>query len=179
MGAVLGVAPAVPSVDAGPEPEVDGGLSLRRDAPDLSDLQKGVAPAELEPVEDLSLGKALFQTVVVLGLVILLAWFTLNVGLRRLLGIQAPQGGPPVVQVLERVALDQKRTLFVVRAGSEVLLIGGSDASLGLITKLDPLDVEKARALAPQPLKLKMSPFLQKLLGRKDAAPPPPKEPPP
>jgi flagellar biogenesis protein FliO len=76
------------------------------------------------------------------------------------------------VSVLERVTLDQKRSLFVVEAAGEILLVGGGDGSLSLISKLDRAEVDKLRAASPsQPLQL--SPFLQKLLGRKDAPPPP------
>jgi flagellar biogenesis protein FliO len=127
-------------------------------------------PLAVDGVEDLSLGWTLFRTLVVLAMVVMLAYLTLNVGLRRLLGIKSIASGQAVVEVLERVPLDQKRALFVVKAAGEVLLIGGSDNSLELITRLDAAEVQRLRAKeAPG---LQMSPFLQKLLGRKDAPPP-------
>ena len=57
----------------------------------------------------------------VLGIVVALAYLTLNVGLRKLLGIRTTGGARGLVEVLERVPLDQKRVLFVVRAGDELL----------------------------------------------------------
>lgn len=108
----------------------------------------------------------------VLAMVIGLAWLTLNVGLRRLLGIR-PTVGTHLVSVLERVTLDQKRSLFVIEAAGEILLVGGGDGALSLIAKLDRAEVDKLRTVSPsQPIQL--SPFLQKLLGRKDSAPPTP-----
>ena len=122
--------------------------------------------------QELDLGWTLFRTMMVLGMVVALAWLTLNVGLRRLLGIK-PALGTSVVTVLQRVTLDQKRALFVVEAGGEVLLVGGGEGSLSLITKLDRTEIDKQRA-AQQPTGVQLSPFLQKLLGRKEAPPPPP-----
>lgn len=126
-------------------------------------------PPELA-AEDFSLGWTLVRTMIVLAMVVALAYLTLNVGLRRLLGIRAPLG-TSVVTVLERVALDQKRSLFVVEAGGEVLLIGGGDAALSLITKLDRAEVDKLRASSAAGAPVQLSPFLRKLLGRKEPPP--------
>jgi flagellar protein FliO/FliZ len=123
-------------------------------------------------VEDLSLGWTLLRTMIVLGMVVALAWLTLNVGLRKLLGIR-PVVGTSMVTVLERVPLDQRRSLFVVEAAGEVLLIGGSDNSLTLLSKLDRAEVDRIRAARAAGQPVQLSPFLQKLLGRKDAPPPP------
>jgi flagellar protein FliO/FliZ len=100
-----------------------------------------------------------------------LAWLTLNVGLRKLMGIRPVSRGAPLVTVLERVPLDQKRSLFVIQAANEVLLVGGGDGGLTLISKMDPAEVEKLRPQGPGPA-VQLSPFLQKLLGRKTPSPP-------
>lgn len=129
-------------------------------------------PPELA-AEELNLGWTLFRTMLVLAMVVGLAWLTLNVGLRKLLGIK-PIVGTSMVTVLERVTLDQKRSLFVVEAAGEVLLVGGGDGALSLITKLDRAEVERLRAASATQKPVQLSPFLQKLLGRKDAPPPAP-----
>lgn len=150
-----GKPPAAETIDGArlPEPEIP-----RSEPPELA-------------AEDLNLGWTLARTMLVLAMVIALAWLTLNVGLRRLMGIR-PTVGTNLVSVLERVTLDQKRSLFVVEAAGEILLVGGGDGSLSLISKLDRAEVDKLRAANPnQPVQL--SPLLQKLLGRKDAPPPP------
>lgn len=128
-------------------------------------------PPDLAQDGDLNLGWTLVRTMVVLGMVIALVYLTLNVGLRKLLGIR-PTVGTSVVTVLERVALDQRRSLFVVEAAGEVLLIGGSDNSLSLLSKLDRAEVDRIRAARASGQPVQLSPFLQKLLGRKDAPPP-------
>ena len=123
--------------------------------------------------EELNLGWTLFRTMLVLAMVIALAWLSLNVGLRRLLGIR-PVVGTSMVTVLERVMLDQKRSLFVVEAAGEVLLVGGGDGALSLISKLDRAEVERLRADSAKSKPVQLSPFLQKLLGRKEPPPPAP-----
>ncbi len=91
---------------------------------------------ELQSPDELNLGWALLRTAVVLAGVILLADLTLNVGFRRLLGIK-PSTTKGLVTVLDRVVLDAKRSLFVVKAGSEVLLLGGAEGSVTLLSKID------------------------------------------
>lgn len=128
-----------------------------------------------EPPElggDLDYGATLLRTFVVLGVVIAGIYLVLNHGLRRMMGIAAPNGASSLVQVVDRVVLDQKQKLYVVKAGGEYLLVGGTDAGLSLLSKLDAAEVEKLRASRPTGPTL--SPLLQKLLGRK---PPPPAAP--
>lgn len=163
------VSPAAPSAVA-PAPAAPAPAELKPTIPE-PEIPKS-EPPELAG-EDLNLGWVLVRTIIVLGMVVGLIYLSLNVGLRKLLGIR-PVVGTSLVTVLERVPLDQKRSLFVVQAAGEVLLIGGSENSLSLISKLDAAEVQKLRAQpggGAQPIQL--SPFLQKLLGKKDAPPPP------
>ena len=128
-------------------------------------------PVEPAPAEELNLGWTLLRTVLVLGIVILSIYITLNFGLRRLLGIASVPRGPGVVQVVERIPLDQKRAMFVIRAAGEYLLIGGGDGALQLIAKLDPAEVEKLQN--QQPPSLTLSPLVAKLLKRREVPAPP------
>jgi flagellar protein FliO/FliZ len=81
-----------------------------------------------------SLAAALAQTLVTLAAVCALAWWVLRWAARRGVG-RSPAG---VVTVLDRVALDPRRTLFVVRVGGKVLLLGGGDGGLSVLTEIDP-----------------------------------------
>jgi|CXWL01.1.fsa_nt_gi flagellar biogenesis protein FliO len=145
------------------------------DKPSVDLLGAPLAPGQPPELgeQDLNLGWVLVRTLVVLGLVVASAYLILNIGLRRLLGVKAI-GGPVVIDVLERVPLDTKRSLFVVKAAGEYLLIGGADASLNLIAKLDTAEVEKLRSQA-KAASLTLSPLLEKLLSKK-AIKVPPKE---
>ncbi|WP_407753453.1 flagellar biosynthetic protein FliO [Archangium sp.] len=112
----------------------------------------------------------LTRTLLMLGAVVGLIYLTLNVGLRKLMGLQGvSMGRSSVVSVVERVALDQRRTLFVLKAADEYLLVGGGEAGLQLLSKLDTEAVERIRAARPASNVVSISPFLQKLLARRDA----------
>ncbi|MDB4929326.1 MAG: hypothetical protein JWM10_1810 [Myxococcaceae bacterium] len=88
----------------------------------------------MDPPPSPSLGAALAQTLIALGAVCALAWWLLRWAARRGVG-RSPAG---VIEVVDRVALDPRRSLLVVRVGPKVLLLGGSDGSLSLLSELDP-----------------------------------------
>jgi flagellar protein FliO/FliZ len=141
-------------------------------APTLAQAQPPVDPLMADDAEPLSMAGTLLQTLLVLGIVIGLVYVTLNFGLRRMMGLRAlPAGAATLVKVVERIPLDPKRSLFVVQAAGEYLLVGGGDDGLSLIGKLDTAEVERVlsqRAATPG----QISPFLQKLLSRKDGTSP-------
>ena len=138
------------------------------DAPPLPDA----TPKGLERDDDMSLGWTLLRTLVVLGIVVASIYLTLNVGLRRLMGLKGPVGRGSVLEVLERVPLDAKHTLFVVRAAGEYLLLGSGEESLRLVAKLDTAAVDQLRGeKGTQP-----SAFLKKLLAQAPESPAEPKE---
>jgi flagellar protein FliO/FliZ len=145
-------------------------------APD-SELPDPFAPQQ-GPEEQESLGWTLVRTLFLLGAVLAIIYLTLNVGLRRLMGLQSVGvGRQPVVTVLERIPLDQRRTVFVLKAADEYLLVGGGEGGLQLLSKLDTQAVERIRAEAPRPSAIPLSPFLQKLLSRRPGSSTPPSQP--
>jgi len=165
-----GQAPAAgPDVLAPPAAQLDAGTPVpQASAAPPEELAENEAAAEPE-----SLGWTLLRTLVVLGIVVGAIYLTLNVGLRRLMGLKGVVAGrASVVSVLERIPLDQRRTLFVLEAAGEYLLVGGGDAGLQLISKLDAAEVARIRASSP-PSGTPLSPFLQKLLSRGSGSPPP------
>ncbi|WP_254625295.1 flagellar biosynthetic protein FliO [Myxococcus sp. CA051A] len=163
--AVAGVVP-----ESAPAPEASAasrqktpGAEPRWEDPAL----EGAAATEAE-AEPESMGWMLIRTLLVLGAVVASIYLTLNVGLRRLMGLQAAAPGKQtVVTVVERLTLDPKRALFVVKAADEYLLVGGGEAGLQLLSKLDSEAVERIRAQRPQTNVVPLSPFLQKLLSRR------------
>ena len=162
-------------VDAGvgePSLAVSGQATAGAGAEPDPEVSRAEPPELAAP--DLDLGWTLVRTMVVLGMVVALMYLTLNVGLRKLLGVRAAPTAR-IISVLDRVALDQKRSVYVVEAAGEVFLLGGSEASLTLLGKLDALEVARLKGSSgnstPPPVRL--SPLLQKLLGRKEDVPPP------
>ena len=84
-------------------------------------------------------GAALLQALIALGVVTLLAWLVL----RTVSGRRGPSPGLGHVRVLERIPLDARRALYLVRVGSRVLLLGGGDgAAPSLLAELDPEDAQ-------------------------------------
>ena len=61
-----------------------------------------------------------------LGAVLAAVYLTLNVGLRRLMGMGNPggRGRTGCVSVVERHAVGPRQALLVVRAGREYLIVG-------------------------------------------------------
>lgn len=84
-------------------------------------------------------GVALLQTLLALAAVCVLAWVLLRWGARRGLGLGAGRGK---VRVLERVALDPRRALYLVKVGDKVLLIGAGDgAAPAVLAEVDPAEL--------------------------------------
>lgn len=130
------------------------------------------APFTAEEEDPESLAGTLFRTLLVLGMVIALVYVSLNYGLRKLMGLRAAGGGAGgLVRVIERIPLDAKRSLFVIHAAGEYLLVGGAEDGLNLISKLNPEEVAKLMS-EPQRDLSSQSPFLAKLLARKNPPPP-------
>ena len=120
-----------------------------------------------------SLGWMLTRTLLMFGAVVGCIYLTLNVGLRKLMGLQGVGlGRPAVVSVVERVSLEPRRTLFVLKAAGEYLLVGSGDNGLQLLSKLDADAVERIRADRPPAPVVPLTPFLQKLLARRAATQP-------
>ena len=170
-------APSTPAPQAAPAPapavpEAPAQVAPRAE-PQWEDptLEQPAAAGE----EQESLGWTLFRTLMLLGAVVAAIYLTLNVGLRRLMGLQgASLGRQPLVSVVERLTLDPKRSLFVVKAADDYLLVGGGEGGLQLLSKLDPEAVARIREQRPQAPVVPMSPFLQKLLSRRTGTPPSP-----
>ncbi len=64
------------------------------------------------------------KTLVALSIVLLLAWLTLHKGMGRL--VERAQAGKRM-RVVERVALDARRSLFLVEVDGRTLVVGGGD----------------------------------------------------
>lgn len=166
-------ASAAPAAAQPPAPE-PGGAAPSQASPGgaLPDpFAAQAAPPEEDPE---SLGWALVRTVVLLLAVLASIYLTLNVGLRRLMGLQGIAAGrQPLVSVVERVPLDQRRSLLVLKAADEYLLVGSAEGGLQLLSKLDTQAVDRIRAERPPAQNVPLSPFLQKLLSRRTGSTPP------
>ena len=71
--------------------------------------------------------------------VCVLAWAVLGMLARRGFGRALAAGIGAPVEVVQRVPLDSRRALYVVRAGKRLLLVGvGESGAPSLVAELDP-----------------------------------------
>ena len=86
------------------------------------------------------------RTLLALAGVCALAWFGLRVLARRGFGGAGKGAAAAAVRVLARVPLESRKSLYVIRAGDRVLLIGTGEAGPPtLLAELDPSSVIEGR----------------------------------
>ncbi len=78
----------------------------------------------------------------ILAAVVLLAYVAVRYWLPRLTGLKNLEAGP--IKILARTPLEPKKTLYLLKIGSEVILVGTSEDQLHFLKSLDP---ETARPL--------------------------------
>lgn len=166
---------AEPAPAAAPVPAA-APLAQRAVAPGDTDAELdralGLQPKGDEGEAPASLGLQLVQTLVTLALVLGLVYLVLNVGLRKLMGgaaVAAPAGA--LVAVVARLPLEPRRTLYVLKAAGEYLLVASSESGVALLSKLDTAEAERLRDSAAQS-PAAVPPFLEKLLSRRGGPPP-------
>jgi len=79
----------------------------------------------------------LVRTMLVLGFVVLLAYLLLNKGLGRLMKLTGTSVSGKHMTLIERTALDQKHSLFLVEVEGRRFVVGTSEHGTNLIAALD------------------------------------------
>ncbi len=74
------------------------------------------------------------EVLIALAGILLLAYATLKLGLPRLLGMHVPSRGP--IKIVARYPLEPRKTLYLVQAGSQLLLLGSSENRVQYLTTL-------------------------------------------
>jgi flagellar biogenesis protein FliO len=77
----------------------------------------------------------LVQVVLILGGVLLLAFFVLRFAIPRFFGIDHFRSGP--ISVVARFSLEPRKNLYIVQIGKEYFLVGTSETNVQLLTSLD------------------------------------------
>ena len=94
-----------------------------------------LAAQEVAGPEEINFGMLFLRMLIFLGLVLVLIYILLRKVLPLL--IQVPGQGNRTVKILERVALDQKRSLLVVEVQQKVYLIGAAEGQINVLMELD------------------------------------------
>lgn len=80
------------------------------------------------------------KLIFVLSAILILAYVTVRHVIPRFLGMNNSPGGP--IQVLARFPLEPKKTLYAVKAGADVFLIGSSESGMQFLKDLNPADFQ-------------------------------------
>lgn len=86
----------------------------------------------------------------ILAGVLILAYLTIRKGIPALTGLRPAEGGP--IQVMARFPLEPRKTLYIIRAGTDYYLIGTSDTDMFYLTALDGPSLESQLRAAPPPV---------------------------
>lgn len=109
------------------------------------------------PVTDAtSLAVGILDGVLVLAAICILAYILLRYGLGRLRGRHA---AGQLIRVVDRVELEPRRALYVVRVGKQAFLIGAAEGGMRRLAELDAEDLPEGE---PAPS------VFEKLLRKKD-----------
>lgn len=93
-------------------------------------------------------GRSFVEMLVVLGAVCLLAYLLLGKVLPRVLRVPTPTASGRLLTVLDRLPIDPRRSILVVKMGDEHFLVGSAEQGLTLLARLDPGEVRDAMAAA-------------------------------
>ena len=99
-----------------------------------------IAFQNVQPPEEIDFGMLLLRTFFFLGLVCLLIYFLLRKVLPRL--VQMPGVRNRTVKIIERLPLDQKKSLVVVEIQDKAFLLGCSENSINILMELDREKIE-------------------------------------
>lgn len=98
----------------------------------------------LQPAEEISSinSQALsyLKLVFVLGAILVLAYLAVRFWLPRLAGLRTSQAGP--IQIVGRLPIEPRKTLYVIKTGQECFLIGTSDADIHYLTAVNSVQAE-------------------------------------
>ncbi len=92
----------------------------------------------MDPAPSMGYGTALLQSFLALVAVCVTAWWVFRVAMKR-----GPYGlrASGRIQVIDRAALDGQRSVYLVRVGGRVLLLGGAREAVTLLAELTDADV--------------------------------------
>lgn len=111
-------------------------------------------------------GGALLEMFFVLSLVCLLVYLLLGKLLPRLMRVPQPTAPRGLMKVVDRLALDQRRSILVISVGQDYFLVGASEGGIHLISRLDTEALAPALESASRPSGLGLERWATSLLNR-------------
>ena len=99
-----------------------------------------------EPTD--SLWPTFIRTAIMLSAVCLLAYLLLGKLMPRLMNIEPPTAPRRLLKVVDRLAIDQKRSVMILQLGDAYFLVGAAEQNISLMSKLDAEQIERLVAEA-------------------------------
>lgn len=90
------------------------------------------------------------EVLLALGAVLVLAYIVLRIGLPRMFGMRTQSAGP--IQVAARYPLEPKKTLYLVKIGAQLFLIGTSETQLQYLAAVSSENAEEMLESVQNPL---------------------------
>jgi flagellar biogenesis protein FliO len=115
-----------------------------------------------------SYGDLLITSIVVLAIVCVVAFATVKL-VGRFLATGRTRGAH-LLDVIARVPLEPRRSLYVIDVAGKTLLVGTSEMGLSVLTELDAAEV---KARTPSTVRPTFAELVRSALVRKKPAPPP------
>ncbi len=88
-----------------------------------------------------------FRVVFLLAALLCFCWLLLRLIGRRVNGPRGARGG--VLELIDRLGLEPRRTLYIVRAGTRYLALASSESGIQLLAEVSPESV--AAPVNPEP----------------------------
>jgi len=107
------------------------------------------------------------KVIAILAVVVVFAFFALRLWLPKLTGIRQSASGP--LHVVWRLTLEPRKTLYIVRAASDYVLVAASDAGVQFLASLDAGATEAT--LRDMPVKAAAGSEFVSLIRRRSARP--------
>lgn len=102
--------------------------------------------AQTDMPQELDFGMMIVRMLIFLGLVLILIYFVLRKGLPLL--VNPSVYGSRAVKILERIPVDQKRSLLVVEVQDKVYLLGSAEGQVNVLMELDAEKIRTQQASA-------------------------------
>jgi flagellar protein FliO/FliZ len=97
-----------------------------------------------EVPEEINFGMLILRMLLFLAIVVALIYFLLKKVLPMLVGMAAFRN--QTIHILERVPIDQRRSMLVVEVQGKIYLVGSAEGQVNILMELDP---EKLPAKTP------------------------------
>ena len=125
------------------------------------------AAQQINGPEEINFGALILRMLIFLGLILLIIFFLL----KRVLPLLVPsaQSRTKSIRILERVQIDQRKSLIIAEIQEKVYLLGSSDGQINILLELDREKILAQSPIAPSK-PLSFSDILKRTLSREKSS---------